>query len=144
MGSGGIAPSSLTSALNGGEWSALRTGRFTSGETAAGTHCIGGWMGHRADLDVMKKGKISCPYLGIEPRPHRHAARGQLGILTELFLLQLYLYKETKLGDMRLPCCLCNFVCTSWPTFMELSSSVVPLEATLASHFWLPKLSIIT
>jgi len=35
---------SLTSALDGGEWSALRTGRFIPGERAPGTHWIGGWV----------------------------------------------------------------------------------------------------
>jgi len=32
----------LTSTLERGEWSASRPGRFTPGETAAGTHWIGG------------------------------------------------------------------------------------------------------
>jgi hypothetical protein len=36
---------SLTSALDGSEWSASRPGRFTPRETAPGTHWIGGWMG---------------------------------------------------------------------------------------------------
>jgi hypothetical protein len=34
----------LTSALAGGEWSALRPGRFTSRARAHGTHSIGGWV----------------------------------------------------------------------------------------------------
>jgi hypothetical protein len=33
----------LTSALVGGEWSTSRSGRFTPGERAPGTHSIGGW-----------------------------------------------------------------------------------------------------
>jgi hypothetical protein len=44
-GSGGIAPPFLTSALDGGEWSASRPYRFTPGERAPGTHWIGGWLG---------------------------------------------------------------------------------------------------
>jgi hypothetical protein len=52
-GSGGIAPLIfLTSALDGGEWSASRTGRFTPRERAPDTHWIGGWVGPRAGLDV--------------------------------------------------------------------------------------------
>jgi len=35
----------LTSALEGGEWSASSPGRFTPGERAAGTHWIGSWVG---------------------------------------------------------------------------------------------------
>jgi hypothetical protein len=36
QGSGGIAALYLTSAVDGGEWSASRPGRFTPGEIAAG------------------------------------------------------------------------------------------------------------
>jgi hypothetical protein len=35
---------SLTSALDGGEWSASRPSRFISKERAPGTHWIGGWV----------------------------------------------------------------------------------------------------
>jgi hypothetical protein len=38
--SGGIAPSFLTSALDGGKWSASRPDRLTPGERAPGTHWI--------------------------------------------------------------------------------------------------------
>jgi hypothetical protein len=34
----------LTLALDGGEWSASHPCHFTPRETAAGTHCIGGWV----------------------------------------------------------------------------------------------------
>jgi hypothetical protein len=57
----------MTSGLDGGEWSASRPGRFTPGETAPGTHCIGGWVGPSAGLDVIEKRKTSCPYR--EPSP---------------------------------------------------------------------------
>jgi hypothetical protein len=39
---------SLTSALDGGEWSASRAGRFTPWQRVPGTHWIGGWVGPRA------------------------------------------------------------------------------------------------
>jgi hypothetical protein len=42
MGSGGIAPPFLISALGGREWLALRHGRFTYREIASGIH----WIGH--------------------------------------------------------------------------------------------------
>jgi hypothetical protein len=38
------ATHSLTSALDGGEWLASRTGRFTPRERAPGTRWIGGWV----------------------------------------------------------------------------------------------------
>jgi hypothetical protein len=45
----------LTSALDGGEWSVLRPGRFTPRERAPGTHWIGGWVDPRAVLDAVVK-----------------------------------------------------------------------------------------
>jgi hypothetical protein len=39
--SGGETPRILTSALDGGEWSASRSGGFTSRQRATGTHWIG-------------------------------------------------------------------------------------------------------
>jgi hypothetical protein len=48
----------LTSALDGGEWSASRPGRFTPRERAPGTHWIGGRVGPRAVLDAVVKRKI--------------------------------------------------------------------------------------
>jgi hypothetical protein len=44
---------SLTSVLDGGEWSASHPGRFTPREGAADTHWIGGWVGPRSDLDTV-------------------------------------------------------------------------------------------
>jgi hypothetical protein len=38
----------------GWEWSASCSGRFTPGERAPGTHCIGGWLGPRTGLDMEK------------------------------------------------------------------------------------------
>jgi hypothetical protein len=53
---------SLTSALDGGDWSASRPGRFTPRERAPDNHWIGGWLGTRAILDAVVKRKIpgSC------------------------------------------------------------------------------------
>jgi hypothetical protein len=50
-GIGGIVP--LTSALDRGEWSASRHGRFNPGERTPGTHWIGDWVGPRAGLDAV-------------------------------------------------------------------------------------------
>jgi len=49
----------LTSALDGGEWSASRFGRFIPRERAPGIHWIGCWVGPRADLDKVAKRKTS-------------------------------------------------------------------------------------
>jgi hypothetical protein len=46
---------SLTSTLDGSEWSASRPGRFTPTERAHDTHWIGGWLEPRAILDAMVK-----------------------------------------------------------------------------------------
>jgi hypothetical protein len=45
----------LTSALDGGEWSASRPCRFTPREITPGTHWIGGWVGARAGLGDVRK-----------------------------------------------------------------------------------------
>jgi hypothetical protein len=58
----------LTSVLVGGEWSALRPGRFNPGEGAPGTHWTGGWVGPRTGLDNVEKRKfLTLP--GLELRP---------------------------------------------------------------------------
>jgi hypothetical protein len=44
---------SFTSALDGGECSASRPGRFTRRERASSTHWIGGWVGPRTGLDAV-------------------------------------------------------------------------------------------
>jgi hypothetical protein len=58
---------SLTSAADGGGWSASRSGHFTPRERTPGTHWIGGLVGPRAVLNAMVKRKIPAPPPGIEP-----------------------------------------------------------------------------
>jgi hypothetical protein len=58
----------LTSALDGGKWSASRPGRFTLRERAPGTHWIGGWVGPRAVLDAVLKRKIPNSRWECNPR----------------------------------------------------------------------------
>jgi hypothetical protein len=55
------ATHSLTPALDGGERSASRPGRFTPRERAPGTHWIGGWVGPRAVLDARWREKFPTP-----------------------------------------------------------------------------------
>jgi hypothetical protein len=63
-----MAPLFLTSALDGGEWSASRHGRFSPGKSTADNYWIVGWNGLRADLDAMENRK-TVPPQEIEPRP---------------------------------------------------------------------------
>jgi hypothetical protein len=58
---------SLTSALDGGEWSTSRPGHFTPKERAAGTHWIGDWVGPRACSGRGGEEKYSQPLPGLEP-----------------------------------------------------------------------------
>jgi len=51
----------LNLALDGGEWLASSPGLFTLRKRAPGTHCVGGWVGHRAGLDMVVKRKILSP-----------------------------------------------------------------------------------
>jgi hypothetical protein len=59
---------SLTSALDGSEWSASRPGRFTPRERAPDTHWTGGWLGPRAVLAAVVKRKIPSPRRKSNPR----------------------------------------------------------------------------
>jgi hypothetical protein len=67
-GSGGIVNSFFDLALDGGEWSASRPGRFTPRERVPITHWIGGWVGPRAIMDAVVKRKIPSPRLESNPR----------------------------------------------------------------------------
>jgi hypothetical protein len=58
----------LTSALDGGEWTASRPGRFTPRERVPSIHWIGGWVGPRAVLDTVMKRKIPSPRRESKPR----------------------------------------------------------------------------
>jgi hypothetical protein len=63
---------SLTPVLDGGEWSASRSGRFTLRERALGTHWIGGWVGPRAVLDAMVKRNVIKLYGHGHTHTHTH------------------------------------------------------------------------
>jgi hypothetical protein len=67
-GNGGIAHAFFTSALDGGKWSASRSGRFTTRERAPSTHWIGGWVGSKAGLEAVVKRKIPSPCRDSKPR----------------------------------------------------------------------------
>jgi hypothetical protein len=59
---------SLTSALDGGEWSTSHPSYFIPRERAPGTHWIGGWVGPRAILDTVVNRKIPSPHQELNPR----------------------------------------------------------------------------
>jgi hypothetical protein len=59
---------SLSSALDEGEWSVSRPGRFNCMGRAPGTHWIGGWVGPRAVLDAVVKRKTPSPSRESNPR----------------------------------------------------------------------------
>jgi hypothetical protein len=69
-----VTPLFLTSALDGGESSASRFGRITSGERDLVTHWTGGWADPRAGLDEVEKREfLTLP--GLELRPLRRPFR---------------------------------------------------------------------
>jgi hypothetical protein len=58
-GSGGIVPPFLTAALDESEWSASHPGCFTThGKGPPVPNGKGNWVGLRASLDAVEKGKI--------------------------------------------------------------------------------------
>jgi hypothetical protein len=66
-GRGGIAPTLDLGTRWGLVVNITPRPRFTPGERTPGTHCIGGWVGPRADLDTEARGKILCPCRGSIP-----------------------------------------------------------------------------
>jgi hypothetical protein len=54
-GSGNLALTFLTSALDTGEWPASHPSNLYSWGNVPGTHCVEGWV------DTVEKRKISCP-----------------------------------------------------------------------------------
>jgi hypothetical protein len=116
--SGGTPPSFLTSALHGGQCSALRPGRFISGQRVPCTSWIEGWLGPRVGLDAGKR-KISC--LCWESNPNRPVRSPSL-------------YRLSYPGS-----CDWNYVYLKKPT--EVTSNVFPEDGSRFSHrnivlFW--------
>jgi hypothetical protein len=101
---------SLTSALDGGEWSASRPGHFTSRERVAGTHWIGGWVGPRAVLDAVVKRKIpshrreSNPRTPIvQPVAQRYTDWAITGIIWYGLLFKIVFLVRTPVFHFRIP-----------------------------------------
>jgi hypothetical protein len=65
----------LTSALVTGEWAASRSGRFTPGERAPGTHSIG-WV-NPLPVWMTWRSENSCPHRESELRPLGRSALSQ-------------------------------------------------------------------
>jgi hypothetical protein len=106
---------SLTSALDAGEWSASRPGRFTAGERAPGTHWIGGWVGPRAVLDTTVKRKIPSPPPGKRTREPRLDSPPPSAIPTEPSRLSNPAdgshKRNKKNGKLRVTYIFCNSPC---------------------------------
>jgi hypothetical protein len=66
----------LTSALDGGQWSASRPFFFTPGKRITGNSWIRGWLGPRTSLHGVEKQKL-LTLSGFEPRPLGPHARSQ-------------------------------------------------------------------
>jgi hypothetical protein len=93
------APPCLTSALDEVEWSALLPGRFTPGEKAPGTNCIGDWVGPRDDLDVMEKTKIPTPAGNRSPAVQLVACRYTDWVIPTLMIDLGFNYKKVSYNE---------------------------------------------
>jgi hypothetical protein len=106
MGSGGIVPPSLTSVLDGGEWSTSRPSFFTPRERAPGTHCTVGWVGPTAGLSVISSaGDRTLIPRSSSRQPSRHT---DCAIPAPQVYVQFYLDPKQGRGiaqavDRRLP-----------------------------------------
>jgi hypothetical protein len=86
----------LTLALDGGEWSASRPGRFTTGIRGPGMHWIGGWVGPKTRSGRGGEEKVShhCPCR------ESKKARSFVAILTELLqLLSWHINKSWHINE---------------------------------------------
>jgi hypothetical protein len=95
----------FTSAVDGGEWSASRPGRFTPEERDPGTHWKGCWVVPRAGLDDVENRKLLI-LPGLELRPLGRPTRSQslyrlrfpgshsLSVRSIQFSIQLHKYIE--------------------------------------------------
>jgi hypothetical protein len=90
----------LTSAVVGDEWSASHPGLFTPRERAPCVLRIGGWLGPRAGLDDVGKGKLLA-LLGLELHPLGRPARSQ-----SLYRLRLYNPHSTRKDRTWIACSL--------------------------------------
>jgi hypothetical protein len=89
----------LTSALDGGEWSASPTGCFTPRETAPGTHWIGGWVGRIAAVDAVAK-RIKDFHCPCPESDSGRLACNPVTILTELpRILIAYMHTTRMTGE---------------------------------------------
>jgi hypothetical protein len=103
-----MVPSLLTSALDGGEWSASHPCCFIPWEIAPGTHWIGGLVGPRAGPDVVEKRKM-LPLSGFGPRrPDRSPSLHRLGYRVNFQRLVAYTLKMDTVYYLK------NLVRTYW------------------------------
>jgi len=96
--SGGILHAFWNTALDGFEWSASRSGRFTFGERSLGSHWIGSWVGFRAGLNALSGGIIPNTYRESNPN---HPACSLAATSTpdvSVIYLNFYLYSVDYKG----------------------------------------------
>jgi hypothetical protein len=62
----------LTSALDGGEWSASRPGRFTPGKRALRNHWMGGWVDPNAGKNSYPHRDLNSDPAAVEPVASRY------------------------------------------------------------------------
>jgi hypothetical protein len=131
---------SLTSALDGSEWSASRPGLFTPRERAPGAHWIGGWVGPRAVLDTVVK-RSPSPHRESNPRtmivqPIAQHYTKLSWLSTRLHLLNLpYTITTRILGWSNYTWCYKN---TYVPSYSRISPPFMGTKVSLHVHKSLP------
>jgi hypothetical protein len=127
----------LGSSCHGGEWSASRPGRFTSGLRAPGTPWIIGRVSPRAGLDAVERSKNPSPCR--EPKPCC-AARSLLTILTEIprhTIMKMRLIIRDN--DKRIQC-ITNLTVRSNPVLKQMaqcgSALTINVLLLISRHNW--------
>jgi len=120
-----IAPLILNLSTNCGEWLTSCPDHLITRERVSGTHWAGGWVGPRADLDILEKRKIPCPWPESSPNCWAH---GVATILTTLSWLPWWDWIVQSVGFWIVVLCIVQMDASRSE---ELATPVFRVELTL-------------
>jgi hypothetical protein len=149
---------SLTSALDWGEWSDLRPGRFIPRDRTPGIHWTGGWGGPRASLYTVSKRKIPSPHRESNPdHPILQPVSGptelsiELQMFTVSFLVctvsdsSLRYYNEASTRRLEIPVSLSKLLTQIQASSLLLSiRTLMTVRNTRSNRFDLSRASLST